>query len=55
MSRTYAGAKKTERLATLNAQLAGLLDVVEGADAAPTPQAIAAVASIEREITSLHK
>ncbi len=53
MSRTYARATTDRRYAALNARLAALLDVVEGADAAPTPAAAAAVRDIERQIQAL--
>ncbi len=50
MQRTYAHAKSNPRYAALNARLASLLDVVEGADAAPTAQTAAAVDAVEREL-----
>jgi hypothetical protein len=49
MNRSYAQVKKA-RYAQLNDRLAALLDVVEGADAAPTPQVTAEVDAIEREL-----
>ena len=51
MNQSYARVK-APRYAALNDRLAALLDVVEGADAAPVPQVTAEVDSIERE---LHK
>jgi hypothetical protein len=39
--------------AALNSELASLYAIVEGADVAPTPQALAAVADRERALTSL--
>jgi photosystem II stability/assembly factor-like uncharacterized protein len=50
MQRTAAQGKSNRRYAALNGRLASLLDVVEGADAAPTPQSAAAVDAIEREL-----
>jgi hypothetical protein len=56
MNRTYALAKKNQRYAQINDQLSGLLDAVEGADAQPTPQLAAAVAAIERQLsTTAHR
>ena len=52
MNRSFAGSKSNKRLARANGELAGLLDVVESADAPPTTSAIAAVNAIEREINA---
>ena len=46
MNRSYAH-RKNPRYASINDRLAALLDVVEGADAAPTPQVRAQVAKLE--------
>ncbi len=48
MERTYAHGKSNKHYAAINDRLASLLDVVEGADAAPTPQTAAAVNAVER-------
>jgi hypothetical protein len=37
----------------LNEQLAGVLDIVEGADAEPTTQVVAAADALEKTLTSL--
>ena len=50
MQRTYARTKSNPRYAALNDRLASLLEVVEGADTAPTPQTAAAVDAVEREL-----
>jgi hypothetical protein len=55
MNRTYARAKSDKRLAALNDELAGLLDVVESADAPPTPQSVSAVNAIARELQQHHR
>jgi predicted methyltransferase len=49
MNRSYTRAKNP-RYAALNDRLSALLEAVEGADAAPTPQAAAEVDAIEREL-----
>ena len=53
MARTYA-ARSNPQIAALNDKLAAMLDVVEGADAPPTEQAIAAIDGIERELRTHH-
>jgi hypothetical protein len=64
MDRTHAaigGASASNRpklredLTSLNHDLATAYDVVEGADRAPTTQAIAAVAHLERRMDALLK
>ena len=55
MNRSYrawqqAAANGKRELATLNRQLATAYDVIEGADAAPTAQAVKTVASLERRV-----
>jgi hypothetical protein len=47
------GGGSSASLAALNGELAALYAIVEGADTAPTPQALAAVADRERALTSL--
>jgi len=42
-------------LARLAGQLAGLYDVVEETDAAPTSQAVAGVAALQRTLTGLRR
>jgi hypothetical protein len=43
----------TKDLTKLNADLIAMLDVIESADAAPTTQAVAAVAQLERTLQGL--
>ncbi len=50
MGRTYEKAKSNRRYAALNGRLAVMLDIVERADTAPTPAAVAAVSAIERQL-----
>jgi photosystem II stability/assembly factor-like uncharacterized protein len=47
---TLKDAAGVQRYSTDNSQLASLLDVVESADAAPTPQTIRAVDAIQRDV-----
>jgi photosystem II stability/assembly factor-like uncharacterized protein len=47
------GAGQSPSLASLNGQLGGLYGMVEGTDAAPTPQASAAVAAADRALGRL--
>jgi hypothetical protein len=42
-----------ENLVRLNGELSGLYEVIEGADAAPTTQAVAAVAELQKALDSL--
>jgi hypothetical protein len=37
----------------MNEQLAGILDIVEGADAEPTSQVVAAAGALEKSLTAL--
>ncbi|HEV3153908.1 MAG TPA: hypothetical protein VGZ02_08905 [Candidatus Baltobacteraceae bacterium] len=53
MHRTYL-LRSNEQMAALNDQLAQMLDVVEGSDAAPTVQARTAIDAIERTINAHH-
>jgi hypothetical protein len=48
-----AGAGAVAGLAAVNDQLAGLLEVVESADAEPTTQAVAAAAALEKSLSAL--
>ncbi|HZZ66386.1 MAG TPA: hypothetical protein VFE17_12845 [Candidatus Baltobacteraceae bacterium] len=50
MNRTARPAAANKRYAALNGRLAALLDVVEGADAAPTPQVRREVDALQRTI-----
>ncbi len=54
MNRTARSAASNKLDARRNGQLAGLLDVVEGADAVPTPQVAGAVDAIEHELEAHH-
>lgn len=63
MAESYAQMKQAQaakltaeaqRVSGINGQLASLLDVVESADAAPTPQTIEAVATAERQLHGPH-
>jgi len=45
--------KENDDLKKLNAQLGQVLNVIEGADATPTTQAVAAVADLERKLNQL--
>jgi hypothetical protein len=45
-----AGAPDAVGLVALNEQLAGVLDTVEGADAEPTTQAVAAASDLEKSL-----
>ena len=47
------GAQGPAGLARLNEQLAGVLDAVEGADAEPTTQVIAAAGELEKSLSAL--
>jgi hypothetical protein len=42
-----------ENLVTLNGELAGILDTVEGADAEPTTQVVRAAADLERALAAV--
>ena len=44
------GAAASPSLSALNGELAGLYNIVEGADAAPTTQALAAMSELERQL-----
>ena len=47
------GRGPTETLTRLNGELAGLLDVIDGVDAAPTTQAARAVTTLEAKLVGL--
>ena len=58
MNRSYAAwqqaaADKKRDLASLNTELATAYQMIEGADAAPTTQAAAAVAALEKRAATL--
>jgi hypothetical protein len=51
--KTAASDSLGRALASLNGQLAGLLDLIDGVDAAPTTQAMRAVATLESKLATL--
>ena len=60
MNKTYSSLQTAEKnsdrardLAALNTDLAAALDVIEGADRAPTTQAVRAVAALRRRVAAL--
>jgi hypothetical protein len=48
-----SGTQPVAGLVRLNQQLAGVLDIVEGADAEPTTQVVAAADALEKSLASL--
>jgi len=52
-AKTPASDSLDQGLTRLNGQLAGLLDLIDGVDAAPTTQAARAVAMLEARLTAL--